>query len=76
MATLAPLSEPAVEPAFAGDGEVTELALLLPARQLAALDEAARRWGLTVGQLLRGLVREFLAHSAGRPGGKKLQPEV
>jgi hypothetical protein len=47
--------------------EVTELPLLLPSGEASALEQAARRRGLTVGQMLRQLVREFL-HEAGRPG--------
>jgi hypothetical protein len=64
---LAPLPQPPVEPVSPGNGEVTELVLLLPVQQVAVLDEAARRWGLTTGQVLRGLIREFLAHPTGRP---------
>jgi hypothetical protein len=41
-------------------GEMTEVTLLLPARQAAALEAAATRRGLSVGQLLRQLVRTSL----------------
>jgi hypothetical protein len=42
------------------NGEVSELPLLLPAGDVLALEQEARRRGLTVGQLLRRLVRDFL----------------
>jgi hypothetical protein len=41
------------------DVEMTELPLLLPAGQAAALGRTARRRGLTTGQMLRQLVRDF-----------------
>jgi hypothetical protein len=52
------------------DHEMLELVLLLPARQAFALERAARRQGRTAGQVLRRLVREFLAEGGGerRPG--------
>jgi carbon storage regulator len=42
------------------DAEMTELMLLLPRGQAEALEAAAQDLGLTVGQVLRHLVREFL----------------
>jgi len=45
------------------DGEVVELALLLPTGQATALETAARRRGLTTAQLARQLVRDFLDRS-------------
>jgi hypothetical protein len=42
---------------------VVELGLLLPGGQAAALEAAAHRCGLTTGQLLRRLLRDFLATS-------------
>ena len=42
---------------------VVELGLLLPRGQAAALEAAAHRRGLTAGQLLRCLLRDFLATS-------------
>jgi hypothetical protein len=43
---------------------VAELTLLLPARQAAELERLARSRGLTLGQLLRRLVRDHLARGA------------
>ncbi len=45
------------------DDSVVELALLLHAAQASALEAAAWRRGLTVGQMLRQLVQEFLDQS-------------
>jgi hypothetical protein len=42
-------------------GGVTELALLIPAGELAALEERARREGVTTGQLIRRILRASLA---------------
>jgi hypothetical protein len=41
--------------------EVVEWELLLPASQAAALEAAAGQRGLTVGEVLRALVRHFLS---------------
>jgi hypothetical protein len=43
-----------------GDDVVVEVGLVLPARQLAAFEEKARRQGLTAGQMLRLLLGGFL----------------
>jgi hypothetical protein len=40
--------------------EVVEITLLLPGRQAAALEAAARQRNTTTGQLLRCLVHEFV----------------
>jgi hypothetical protein len=45
-------------------GNVTELVLLLPSWEAAALEEEARRQGLTTGRMLRRLVRNAI-----RPDG-------
>src|SRR4051794_20185638 len=54
-----------------GDGEVSELSLLLPAEQLAALERAARQADLTVAHLVHSLVQGFLGQgqeeAASRP---------
>jgi hypothetical protein len=42
------------------DGEVIEVSLLLPAWQMAALERCASSRGLTLGQLLRLLIRDHL----------------
>src|SRR4051794_15255138 len=47
------------------DEEIVELALLLSAGQAAALEAAARRRGLTAGQLARRLIRDFLDRHGG-----------
>jgi hypothetical protein len=52
------------------EGGVVELALLLPARQAAALERAAHQQGLTVGQVLRRLVRDFLREPAERQAAR------
>lgn len=50
--------------------DVMELPLLLPAGDATALERAARRRGLTVGQMLRLLVREFLHEAEDAPGSR------
>jgi hypothetical protein len=42
-------------------GEVVEIPLLLPDWQVCALETAASRRGLTTGEMVRSLVREFLS---------------
>lgn len=42
------------------DDEVVELSLLLPRWQIQALEEAAYRWGMTTGQMIRKLLAEVL----------------
>jgi hypothetical protein len=41
-------------------GEVVEISLLMPDWQVCALEAAAHRRGLTAGEMVRSLVREFL----------------
>jgi hypothetical protein len=48
------------EMTFFPEGEVVELALLLPAGQAAVLEAAARQRALTAAQLTRQLIRQFL----------------
>jgi hypothetical protein len=45
--------------------EVVEVALLLPGRQAAALERLACSRGLTLGQLIRRLIQEYLTCHAG-----------
>lgn len=47
------------EIAFPPD-DVTELPLLLPAEQVVQIEKAARRRGLTVGQMLRRAIQDLL----------------
>ena len=49
----------------ATDSELVELLLLLPSAQVAHLETAAQERGLTVGQMLRRIVRDFTDHNAG-----------
>ena len=50
------------------DQDVAEISLLVPGWQAAQLVSLANSQRLTVGQLLRRLVRRYLAH---RPAGTK-----
>jgi hypothetical protein len=52
------------DPQFALDGDVMELSLLLPSRQLLELENAAQNQGLTTGQMLRRLINAFLHEPA------------
>jgi hypothetical protein len=58
------------------DAETAEVGLLLPGREAAALERVAHRWGLTVGQLLRLLVRDFLACEGLLPGSVAAQGDL
>ena len=49
------------------DEETSEIFFLLPTKQAEALETAARNQGLTVGQMVRRLVRDFLHFSQSRP---------
>jgi hypothetical protein len=64
-----PRPEPWSDPSAAGSREVTEILLCLPVFQAGALEEAARQRGLTTGQILRRLIRDFLSRAADRPPG-------
>jgi hypothetical protein len=44
------------------DEEMVELSLLIPSSQAALLEKEARRRGLSAGELVRGLIREFLLY--------------
>jgi hypothetical protein len=46
------------------DEEMIELSLLIPSSQAAPLEQEARRQGLSAGELVRGLIREFLLSQA------------
>jgi hypothetical protein len=66
-----------MEPAREGQGEdtklvglsepITEVFLLLSEREAAAVEAAARRRGLTMGQWIRTLIRDFLATKKATP---------
>jgi hypothetical protein len=55
------LTEAAFPP---GNGEMVELALLLPDRQLQELEAVAHDQGLTTGQMIRRLIAAFLHEPA------------
>jgi hypothetical protein len=62
------------EQIFRLDGEMMEMLLLLPNRQAAALERAARAQGLTSAQLTRRLIAAYLDKAQPhlpRPGGKE-----
>jgi hypothetical protein len=46
------------------DEEMIELSLLIPSSQAAPLEQEARRQGLSAGELVRGLIRDFLLSQA------------
>jgi hypothetical protein len=49
------------------DDEVVEVSVFFQARQVEMLAEAASRRGMSVGQLIRQFMREYLLrHNAGR----------
>jgi hypothetical protein len=48
------------------EGQVVEFSLLLPDRQANALEAIARQQGFTTGQMVRRLIRDFLAQPANR----------
>ena len=56
------------------DGGVIELTLLLPSAQVTALERAARRKSLTLGQMVRRLIRDFLAHPTANVGDGEASP--
>jgi len=41
------------------DDNMVELSVLLPREQAAPLEQEARRRGLTAGQMIRSLIRQF-----------------
>jgi predicted DNA-binding ribbon-helix-helix protein len=51
------------------DNEVSELSLLLPNRQIDALEQLARAEGITVAQLLRRVVNRMLTQSSSQQAG-------
>jgi hypothetical protein len=56
---LPPLAGPSGSDLSRLDGEMVELSLLLPSWQAAALEMAAEDQGLTAGQVVRQLIRDF-----------------
>jgi hypothetical protein len=63
------LGEDAFETAGPGfprlDGGLVELPLLLPLAQVALLERQARQRGLTLGQMLRRLIRDWTSRESG-----------
>ncbi len=55
-------AEEALAPAI-DTGGVTELTLLIPDAEMAALEDCSRRLGVTTGQMIRRVLREYLAAS-------------
>jgi hypothetical protein len=62
-----PLPERADGPPDLELGEVVEVPLLLSGWQVSALERAAHKRGLTAGQMVRHLLRDFFAGAPGRP---------
>lgn len=62
--TVHPLFNPLAADAPRPDPEVVELHLLLPQWQAVELEAAARRRGMTTGQMLRRVIGELLASQA------------
>lgn len=58
-------NEPVCPPA-----DIVELQLLFPTRLAVALESAARGQGLSMGQMVRRLVCDFLAEAGERSGGR------
>jgi hypothetical protein len=55
------------DPFLAYDAEIAELSVLLPGEQALSLERAAHERGLTTGQMLRGLIQEFLRGGQAEP---------
>src|SRR5438477_638158 len=66
-ASVLPIFEPAAVDVARQDQEVVELPLLLPRWQALELEAAARRRGMTTGQMLRRMIGDVL--DARRPIG-------
>jgi hypothetical protein len=49
------------------DDDMVELSVLLPRQQAAPLEREARRRGLTAGQMIRSLIRQFFLCQAALP---------
>jgi hypothetical protein len=67
--TVQPLFDAVSSDAARTDQEVVEFPLLLPLWQAVELEAAARRRGMTTGQMIRRMLGEMLASQpAGAPG--------
>jgi hypothetical protein len=53
------------------DGDVVEVSLLLPGWQVAALETAAHDRGLTAGEMVRHLLRDFIRSVADDPSASR-----
>jgi hypothetical protein len=62
------LGEGRVAPSPFVDPQMTEVLLLLPSWQLAALETAARAEGITAAQIIRRLIGDFLLRSVTNDG--------
>jgi hypothetical protein len=70
--SAAPSNQPEHAYAFPNQPNVVEVGLFVHRRELAVLETAARRAGLTIGELMRRLICDFL-HAA--PTVVYLDPE-
>jgi hypothetical protein len=67
-------NNPKVFPASAGsefrrvDEEMVELSLLIPSSQAKSLEQEARRRGISAGELIRHLIRDFFLNPTARIG--------
>jgi hypothetical protein len=57
-------------------GDVVEIPLLLPGWQVAALETAAHRRGLTAGEMVRCLLRDFIRSTAHEPARRRVSGHI
>jgi hypothetical protein len=64
--------------AVRAEAEVVEVGLFLSAQAAAALEAMAHQLGLTVGQLVRRLIGDFVRRTAGAPdpGARNAPPTI
>jgi len=61
-------------PILEGNIAMVEFLLLLTVHQVRVIEAAAHRRGLTVGQMARYLIRDFLDHEGLAPGSVCCSP--